>query len=187
MPERGIAGAALDLLHRRRRVLVVHHDRCAQPRLGLHQAFHLPLVHRARHGVAEVKIQITVARCRRVDQPKGNVVGVKVMRAGEVEVRPRRLPARRPGVAARGGGLRLRVGVQPVLHPRAMRGAVGFDVALPAAFQPRIQVAHRGGAEVHVAVGDGQARLFVGLRPCTDGNVHELTSAGSLTYSAASR
>ena len=49
-----VGGAALDLLHRQFRVLLRHHDGGAQPRVAVQPFAHDPLVHRARHGGAQV-------------------------------------------------------------------------------------------------------------------------------------
>ena len=54
LDEPAVGGAALDLRHRQFGVLLRHHDRGAQPGVAVQPLARDPVVHRARHGGAEV-------------------------------------------------------------------------------------------------------------------------------------
>ena len=149
-----LAGAALDLAHRRRGVLIGDDDGGLEPGLLAGPEGDLPVVDGAAIGVRKVEVLQALAGLERVQHAEADIVRVEMLGAHEGKVAAGPAAGGRIGVAARGVGLALRIG-RAVQEGLAGPGAVALQMALPALLEEGVDLAlERFRARMDVAVGD---------------------------------
>ena len=173
-----IAGIKLDLGHRRRGVLVRHHDRGFQPLIPAGPFLDLPLVHRMGQGAGQIGVDRSLARRRqRVEDAELDVVRVQMLAGHERQIAARPAAGGWEGIPARRHRLRLRIG-RPLFIGLAVGEPERFQMRLPALGQPGIQRLHPVDPRMDVAIGDHQpvGRRQMGAGPVQNIDVHEANS-----------
>ncbi len=163
-----VAGALLDLLHRRFGVVLRHQDRGPQPRVLIDEVMRLPVVHRAAQRRCLIEVARRVAAEQRLQHAIGNVVGIQQLFAHERHVGPGQSAARRPRIPPRRVGREARIGAT-IGVDAAVELAVLHHVVAPALWQVLVQ---RAGLHIRmdIAVDDPKPRIDI------DGRVHATVS-----------
>ena len=160
-----VAGALLDLLHRRLGIVLRHQDRRAQPRLLIDEVVRLPVVHRRAQRRRLVQVARGVAAQQRFQHAIGDVVGIQQLLAHERHVGARQPAARRPRIAPRRVRREARIGAA-IGVDAAVELAVLGEMLAPALRQILVQRA-RLHVRMDVAIDDAETR-----HPDIDGRVH---------------
>ena len=187
--EMRVAGAPFDLGGGSFREILRHVDRGFQPRFRLGPRVQLPIVDRRAQRRAEIEVALIIAAdTQRVQDAVGDVVGVEMLLAHEVEIGRGRAAVWRPGVASCRRRLHAWIG-QVGRKPLAHQAAVRVVVLPPALRHERLQIRLRLDRRVNVAIDDAELgrRAVVGEVAFAGVHVHRAISCSLARTGSCSR
>ena len=148
-----IAGALADFGGGGNAVFIGDDDRALQARILGCPFLDLPIIDRGADCAGQILVAQALPAGERIEHAEGYVVGIEQLLLHEGQRGALRAAFRRPGVAARGVRLRLRIG-RAFHHAVIGLLAVGLEVFVPAFGEVGIEFVRGGTRRMDVAIGD---------------------------------